>query len=238
MPGSVSIKGTREGLTITLGEGELEPMLNDLKQHLSMQEAFFKGGMVALKVGPRPLSQEDLTGIRDLLTQHQMVLRTVASANTPTQEAAQALGLRTIGDGPAEEPSEVRDPPSQPAPRPERGALEGTRGTLIRHLVRSGQVVRHTGHIVIMGDVNIGGEVVAGGDILIWGGLYGTAHAGAMGDSSAVICALDMSPLQLRIADVVARPEEDDRRKASLPEMAYVRGERIVVEAWQKTRGI
>jgi septum site-determining protein MinC len=238
MANSMSIKGTREGLTITLGDGELGTMLQDLGHHLTMQEAFFRGGTVALRVGQRGLSAEDLARIRDLLTEHQMILRTVVSANAETEKAAQALGLRALSDSLATGPMEHGERAEAPPPRIGHSTLEGTRGTLVHHLVRSGQTVRHTGHVVILGDVNAGAEIVAGGDIVIWGGLYGTAHAGAMGDTSAVICALDMSPLQLRIGEHVARPEEGDPRKPVAPEMAYVREDRIVVEPWQKVRGV
>ena len=237
MANSMSIKGTREGLTITLGDGELDAMLQDLGHHLGMQEAFFRGGMVALRVGQRVLSAKELVRIRELLAEHQMILRTVVSANAETERAAETLGLRILNDSPAigslEDGGHVEAPP-----RIDHGTLEGTRGTLVHHIVRSGQTVRHTGHVVVLGDVNTGAEIVAGGDIVIWGGLYGTAHAGALGDTSAVICALDMSPLQLRIGELVARPEDDDPRKPIAPEMAYVRGDRIVVELWQKVRGV
>jgi septum site-determining protein MinC len=238
MASSMSIKGTREGLTITLGDEELGAMLQNLGRHLGMQEAFFRGGTVALQVGQRALSVEDLARIRDLLTEHQMILRTVVSANAQTGQAAQALGLRSLSDSIAMEPVEGGEPREMPSPRIAHGTLEGTRGTLVHHIVRSGQTVRHTGHVVVLGDVNAGAEIVAGGDIVIWGGLYGTAHAGAMGDTSAIICALDMSPLQLRIGELVARPEEGDPRKPVAPEMASVRGDRIVVELWQKVRGV
>ena len=101
-------------------------------------------------------------------------------------------------------------------------------------MVRSGQVIRHTGDVVIVGDVNPGAEVAAGGDIYIWGRLHGIAHAGAMGDDKAVICALDLSPMQLRIAQLVARAEDNEHRKSQGPEIAYVRKDGIVVEPWHK----
>ncbi|MBC7235261.1 MAG: septum site-determining protein MinC [Chloroflexi bacterium] len=237
MAGSMSIKGTREGLTITLGDGDLATMLDDLEQHLKMQEAFFRGGAVALRAGERLLTQEELARIRDLLNEHEMVLRTVISNNTEVEEATHALGLRWIQESGADftEGRESRELPLTPR---SPASLEGARAILVRRMVRSGQVVRNTGHVIIMGDVNVGAEVIAGGDIIVWGGLYGIAHAGALGDTSAVICALDMSPLQLRIGGQIARPGEEERRQVGVPEVAYVRGDRIVVEAWHKARGV
>ncbi|MCK7527416.1 MAG: hypothetical protein MZV64_62335 [Ignavibacteriales bacterium] len=50
---------------------------------------------------------------------------------------------------------------------------------------------------------------MAEGNVIIWGRLRGMVHAGIEGQSrSAVICALDFSPMQLRIADVASRGDE------------------------------
>jgi septum site-determining protein MinC len=237
MPNATSIKGTREGLTITLGTGELPELISDLTQHLATQGAFFRGGHVALEIGGRAMALEDFAGLTELLRQHDMILRTVVTNNAQAQGAAQALGLRVVGQ-PDEARQEVPPEPTRPL-TPTARALEGSRGMLIRHVVRSGQVVRHTGHVVIVGDVNIGGTVSAGGDIVVWGRLFGTAHAGAMGDESAVVCALQMSPMQLRIGKLIARPEENTRNAGNGPEVAYVRDAQILVEPWDKApRGV
>lgn len=50
MRGAVSIKGTREGLTITLGQGEYAELFAELEEHLKTQGAFFRGAKVALQV--------------------------------------------------------------------------------------------------------------------------------------------------------------------------------------------
>ena len=240
MNNTISIKGTREGLTITLGGGELDDLLGDLTRHLEQQGAFFRGGRVALKVGDRSVHESELAQIDALLKQHDMILRTVVTADKATQAASEALGLRLIAQEPetqAETPPEPEASP--PAPSTVARYMNGSRGILVRHWVRSGQVVRHTGHVVVIGDVNAGAQIVAGGDIVVWGRLSGTAHAGSMGNHDAVVCALDMQPMQLRIGELVARSEESSSHKDSCPEMAYVRDEMIVVAPWNKVpRGV
>jgi septum site-determining protein MinC len=57
-------------------------------------------------------------------------------------------------------------------------------------------------------------------------------HAGVMGDENAVVCALDMTPTQLRIAGRIVISPPDKRRKPK-PEVALVRDGQIVVESWQ-----
>ena len=48
-------------------------------------------------------------------------------------------------------------------------------------IVRSGQVVKAEGDLVVIGDVNPNGRVVAAGSIYVLGRLKGIAHAGANG---------------------------------------------------------
>jgi len=75
----------------------------------------------------------------------------------------------------------------------------------LKQTLRSGQAVSYKGHLVIIGDVNAGAEVVAEGDITVWGCLRGVAHAGLGGNCQAEIRALKLQPIQIRIADSIAR---------------------------------
>jgi len=301
MANAISIKGTRDGLTITMSSGDLSVLIEDLASHLRTQGQFFRGGRVAVRLGGRLVSREDLERLAGLLEEHQMVLRTVITADEQTAAAAEAMGLHVLADGPAAtaaspvtragpaEPVEpVQEAPARvaeletaaevaasggakgeagaedaaaedaaavvpregtpsaaartqaaPAPvQPVQPAVgEADRAFLIRRNVRSGQVVRHTGHVVIIGDVNSGAEVWATGDVIIWGRLRGTVRAGSSGNSEAVICALEMRPSQLRIGDAIARPADSDTRARPYPEVARVRNGTVVVEPWATGRG-
>jgi septum site-determining protein MinC len=95
--------------------------------------------------------------------------------------------------------------------------------------LRGGQVLHHNGNIVVVGDVNPGAELIATGDILVFGRLGGIAHAGAQGDESARIYALDLSPTQLRIATFIAADAESKRNRPAVAEAALVRDGRITI---------
>ena len=100
----------------------------------------------------------------------------------------------------------------------------------INQTLRSGQYVTYEGHIVIAGDVHPGSEIVAAGDIIVWGTLGGIAHAGANNNYKAAIRALKMNPIQLRIADYIARkPDKSNfNRELTLkPEVARISGGEI-----------
>lgn len=95
------------------------------------------------------------------------------------------------------------------------------RGTL-----RGGRSLQQLGSIVVVGDVNPGAELVATGDIVVFGALRGTAHAGAQGDESARVFALELAPTQLRIAAFIATSDGQSRHA---PEVAFVSGGRIAI---------
>ena len=87
----------------------------------------------------------------------------------------------------------------------------------------------YDGHVVVVGDVNPGAEVVASGDIVVMGALRGVAHAGARGEEAAVVVALQLQPLQLRIAHRVAR-SPDEPLAGRGPEIARIRNGVVEVE--------
>jgi septum site-determining protein MinC len=114
---------------------------------------------------------------------------------------------------------------------------EAVGGLFLRRTLRSGQSIQHDGDVCIIGDVNPGAEVLAGGDVVVWGSLRGLVHAGAGGNTEAVICALQLAPTQLRIADTRSRgPEPGSAAAGQSPEMARSVEGRIVVEPWTGPR--
>jgi len=117
--------------------------------------------------------------------------------------------------------AQVQMPENADAPLP--GTLYHV-GTL-----RGGQALAHVGNIVVIGDVNPGAELVASGDILVFGALRGVAHAGAQGDASARVHAIELAPTQLRIATFIAADAGDRGQTPIYPETACVQNDRIVI---------
>ncbi len=95
--------------------------------------------------------------------------------------------------------------------------------------LRGGQVLHHSGNIVVVGDVNPGAELVAGGDVLVFGRLAGIAHAGAQGDENARILAVELRATQLRIATFIAAEGDVAHAERGVPEVAFARDGRIVI---------
>ncbi len=242
----IIIKGSREGLLITLGAGAWHNALGALEARLTATPEFFKGARVALLVGNRKLVKADVRAARDLLAQHDVLLWGIVGDDEETRHVAAIMGLDA--ELPQRDRIKPRPQPMEPEPAIESpipielaqtaNPLESApvddpeAGLVARRTLRSGQQLRHPGSITVIGDVNPGAEIVAGGDIVVWGKLRGTVHAGAMGNETAVVCALDLAPTQLRIAQYIARSPEGRRRKPT-PEVARVRDGKIVAESWE-----
>ncbi len=243
--GSVlEIKGIKNGLLVHLDPArEWKSFVEQLMARIEQQQSFFKGARVALEVGERTVRRQDLGALQKRLKEHGIDLWAVLSDSVTTVATARKLGLQTSLDDPEKRGKEVQ---AEAAPEVSPHAADllreddtppidpeeaGSGGVLVKRTLRSGRRVRSDGHVVVLGDVNPGAEIVAGGDVIVWGRLRGVVHAGASGDSSAFVCALDMTPMQLRIAGHIATSPAEKRREAK-PEVARIRDDRIVVEVW------
>ncbi|MCB8927171.1 MAG: septum site-determining protein MinC [Ardenticatenaceae bacterium] len=230
----IGIKGIREGLLITVPDrGSFADLLALLRAELAQKRAFLQGSQVALQVGYRKLNKTDLQALQALFEQNQLELWAVLAEEPAVREAARELVLATRLSGSQTDLNgnfllqSVEQETAVSADIPSQGGL------ILKETLRSGRSIYHEGHVVIIGDVNPGAEIVASGDVIVWGRLRGLVHAGALGDETAVICALELTPTQLRIADQIAISPDEKRGKA-IPEQAAIRNGQIVAEMWQR----
>ena len=228
---AISIKGIREGLLVTAGDGPWAEIEAALIQTIQTQRDFFRGARLALQVGDRSLDKDEIRKLRDKLAEHDATLWAVLGQSPETIRSARRNDLETELSAPAETSLEVSETTSDGELPPIDTNEYGMSAVLLKNTLRSGRVIRHVGHVIIIGDVNPGAQIVAGGDVIIWGRLRGTVHAGANGDTNAMVCALDLRPQQLRIANLVAiSPPENQPRPR--PEIAFVRDGQIMAEEW------
>lgn len=222
----LTIKGTRNGLEIALPEyGALDDQLQLLETRLQATASFFRGGRVALQVGQRDLSREEIEQIGVLLSGQGVSLWSIFSESEETRQAAEELGLET-----APGRAKVALPPV--SPYDSTGIDRADTAVFVTRTLRSGQKIEHPGHVIIIGDVNPGAEIVAGGNVLVWGKLRGTVHAGASGNNRAFVCALSLFPTQLRIGNHITRSPDIRPPRRNVPEIATVQNGEIVAELW------
>jgi septum site-determining protein MinC len=217
------MKGIGDGLLVTVPQGTWSTVRPSLLLAIDERSDFFRGANVALQMSDRALSAADLGGLRDELSEREIVLTAILATSDQTRVASADLGLALeISRSNLEQDSELD--PIEPD-------LGGGEAMLIRRTLRSGHVIRHPGHVVVIGDINPGAEVVAGGNVVVWGRIRGVVHAGATGDTNAVVCALDLAPTQLRIGTQISISPE--RKGKPRPEMAMLKEGQFVAQSWK-----
>lgn len=226
--GYIAIKGTRNGLLLTLEpETPFGELLNALSKHLAEAPSFFQGASLALDTSRRTLHGSERMQLEALLANYQMsvmsveqvppMLTEVEASSTPLPAASPLPQVTSEIAQPAQEPREVADT------------------LFLRRTIRSGQAIHHSSNVIVLGDVNPGAEIIAGGDIVVWGVLRGMVHAGYPNNEHALVCSLQLVPVQLRIAHLLSRPP-DGFEVQPRPEVATIRNGQIVVEAWVNGR--
>lgn len=217
----IQIKGLRDGLLVSLDDAPWEEQRSALLLQVDSQPAFFQGARLALDVASQVLHVNELVELRDQLSERGIALWAVISESPTTEHTAQLLGLATRI--------------SKPRPEENRQFAVENLGEdtalFLSRTLRSGTRIEFAGHVVVYGDVNPGAEIVAEGNVIVWGRVRGMIHAGSKGNRKALICALDLSPTQLRIADEVSamlKPQAEPR-----PEVARINDDgKLQAEFW------
>lgn len=168
-----------------------------------------------------PLTCRDLTALLQLLEASGFTVGLVQTSEPITAITAQAIGLSVQLIESHRTHHSDTDPTTNGLNVPRLRVHQGT--------LRSGDHLQTQGDLLVLGDVNPGARVSASGDVMVWGRLRGIAHAGKDGDRSARIVALQLRPLQLRIADQVARGP-DDEPLPGLAEEAHIEINDIVIK--------
>lgn len=216
---TIQIKGIKEGLLITFGNGDWETNAISLLAQLDDKAGFFQGAKVILDTGYTVVHAADLGSMRDKLSDRGLVLTTVISYSSTTETTAQMLGLATRLS------KNINEKKKQET----AVGLEGEHGLVIQRTLRSGFHVDYDGHVIVLGDVNPGAEIHAGGSIVIWGKLKGVASAGTRGDRQAVICALEMEPSLLKICDIISASFPN---KKKIAQVAFLKDQVIQFNHW------
>lgn len=188
-------------------------LLVEVEEHLQQSRSFFEGARVLLEIGHRPVSTQDLNQLAVVLSRYGVTLQ----------------GVVPVAAGHDRPPSVPPRPVVMPVLTDPQSTLHIERRTL-----RSGEKIAHEGHVIILGDVNPGAEVIAGYDIFVWGSLKGSAYAGVPDHEEAVIAALHLAPIQLRIAGYIARAPEARPATGWMPEVARIDQRAIVVETMER----
>ena len=171
------------------------------------------------------LSCKDISEIIAIANQYDCKINIFCSSSPKTIVSSQSLGYKAqfIFENSSKNTSEIN-----------KKNLTFLKTHFHQGTVRSGEYLESPGDLLILGDVNPGAKVSAEGNIIIWGRLLGIAHAGSKGNSKAKISALQLRPVQLRIAKKVARGPKE-KPQLGLAEQARIDSEEIIISPLETT---
>ena len=171
-----------------------------------------KSNNIEIECKNMDLSCKDILELIEIATQNYCKIISLCSSSTNTIISAHSLGIKSqyIIDSYSNTDLEINNKHSN---------LSQT--NLHKGTVRSGEYIDVHGDLLILGDVNPGAIVSAEQNIIIWGRLLGIAHAGKDGNFQATISALQLKPVQLRIANKIARGPQEQMQLGP-PEQAQI----------------
>ncbi len=217
----VILKSNRYGINLILdADMPFDQLKEAILEKFRESEKFFKNAKIAISFEGRRLSQEEEFSILDMITKNTSIQVICIVDQNEMREQMYKEKIESYYQDVADNTGEFY------------------KGTL-----RSGQVLKCDTSIVIIGDVNPGAKIIAKGNIVILGSLKGNAYAGAAGDESCFVTALDMDPVQIKIGNVIGRSADRgpweairNRRRTMDPQIALVSDGNILIEPI--TRGL
>lgn len=234
----VELKGFRDSLRLIIApDASMEQVELAIKKRMANLGYSLAGTTMNIDIRNETLSDEEMNRVKMLLheTYGLEVERILDGIGQETALAGNEIH-EPLADG-ANESAPQRKIRGAPALHREENTIKNNflpkieEVRYIRHTLRSGQVERFLeGNMIVLGDVNPGAEVIATGDIIVLGVLRGVAHAGALGDTSSVIIALNLVPTQLRIGQFITRPPSGRQASRQKAEIARIREKAIIVE--------
>lgn len=214
MNNSVVIKGNKYGIIVVLSPDISFDELKELvKTKFQESSKFFENAKMAISFEGRKLTNEEQREILDIINENTDMHIICVMDNDPEIEERfhKTLDQKLM-------------------------ELSNNTGQFYKGILRSGASLEFETSVVIIGDVNHGARIVSTGNIIILGSLKGTAYAGATGNTSSFVVALDMSPTQIRIADVIARaPDKPVKNEAKEAKIAFLEEGNIYIEPLNKS---
>ncbi len=213
MNNPVIIKGNKYGIVVVLdAEMGFEDLKEKIVEKFRDSAKFFDKAQMAISFEGRKLTNEEQRDILNIIAEETQLHVVCIIENDPQKEEVfkKALDEKLM-------------------------ELSNATGQFYKGNLRSGQVLESETSIIVMGDVNPGARIVSKGNIIVLGALKGTVFAGATGNTNSFVLALTMNPVQIRIADIIARspdkPVKDGIKEAKI---AFLEDGNIYIEPLSK----
>ena len=213
MDNTVVIKGTKSGIILVLdSDTEYDKLKEAVASKFKESAAFLGKAQKAVAFQGRELTEEQKLEMIDIIHQNcQLSIVCIMEQDERLEHAfRQTIKKKLINQ-------------------------DYNTGQFFKGNLRSGQVLDVETSIIIIGDVKPGAKVISKGNVIILGSLKGNVYAGSSGNQNAFVVALDMDPMQIRIADTIARsPDKPKKKGVQITKIAFWEDGNIYIEPLDK----
>ena len=213
MRNAVVIKSSKAGMTVILDpELPFDELLDAIGKKFSESARFWGSVQMTLTLEGRDLTAAQEFAIVDTITKNSQieVLCLLDTDAERIERCEKALNDKLM-------------------------ELNSQTGQFYRGTLKRGDCLESEASIVIIGNVDHGARVTAKGNVIVLVELKGTVTAGVSGNPQAVVMALDMAPLQIRIGDMSSRFNERNKRLGRGPMIALAEDGAIVMRSLKKS---
>jgi septum site-determining protein MinC len=213
MNDTVVIKGTKSGIILVLSaDTEYEELKKDVAAKFQASAAFLGEAQKAITFQGRELSDDQKLELVDII--HQSCKLSIVCIMEEDEKLEKSF---------------------KKSMEAQLARQDYSTGQFFKGNLRSGQVLDVETSIIIIGDVKPGAKVVSKGNVIILGSLKGNVYAGSSGNQNAFVVALDMDPMQIRIADTIARaPDKPKKKHEKETKIAFWEDGNIYIEPLDK----
>ncbi len=200
MKNKVVIKSSKYGMSVILDpDCAFEELLDSVACKFRESSRFWGNVQIALMLEGRTLTAEEELRLVNTITDNSgiEVLCLIDQDAQRIERCEQALNQKLM-------------------------ELSSRTGQFYKGNLHRGESIESEASIVIIGDVHSGARVTAKGNVIVLGELKGTVHAGVSGNAEAVVAAMEMSPLQIKIASYGQHYGEKGKRLGRGPMIVCV----------------
>ncbi len=225
--------------TMELYSSNIDKINEQLIESIALAPKFFEKAPLVIDLENIKGKTPDLSALRQLLEQHNLIPVAICSSKKSHQTAAHkaGFGILTANTSPPQAELTINQTTETETEEPKE-EIETTvhdtpksSGFMIRQSVRSGQQIYAKGcDLTILASVSPGAEILADGNIHVYGALRGRAFAGASGNTEAMIFCHNLQAELVSIAGHYRLNENIDpdylRKRAAI----HLKDERLLID--------
>lgn len=205
----ITLKGTPKGIMILIDEADTAVAAEQLKAKLVESAPFFNEDSLDVFLTSTILTDAEVFSLRSVVADVLKNTQIVFIEHPPKLLPKQHSLLDELKDD------------------------EGI-SKFVRTTVKTGEVLESKYNLIIIGDVEKGAAVRSDANIFVLGSLFGTAHAGAGGNTNSVVVAMRLLAEELKISDTSCTIKTSTFKKflPRVPEIAYIKDNEINIEQY------